>query len=159
MSEHNLITRDLTEEERISLCDAIAFFFSVIEAEGLAPEAEPDTCQVCDELVRWWHAAPEDDRPDEHTLVSMLGAVVGDLLRHAAWFDWKYVRDGEDEYLALVGGDEAPVVVAIFDAMSKRLQDNPDGFVSDFFEGLFEHVGHLARAEDDPLPAPLFSPE
>jgi hypothetical protein len=156
MPEHNLITRDLTAEERTSLCDAIGFYFAIVEEHGLVNEPDPDTCEVCDSLVRWWHGAPEDDRPDADTIISLLGAVVGDLLRHAAWLEWKYVQNEEDEYLALVGGEDAPVVIAVFDSMAKRLHEHPEGFVSDFFEGLFEHVGHLARAEDDPPPASLF---
>lgn len=154
-------TQPLTHEQRVLIAAQFGFVLECAEAAGVDIEDESedalDTPDILDEVIRWWHAQPEEDRPERDDTVFAIGIALGDFLRHVLDVEWCTVSDNDGVEYALVndknGGQHILWPVS---SVAKRFDDSPDGFVCDFLDGIFgaELVQSLQREEDNP-PEPL----
>lgn len=153
----------LGPDEELFLVSKLAGLFELVDTHGLdaAPiESGGDTPEVCDEVVRWWHAQPSDVRPEENDLVWGVAVATGEVLRTRYRLDWALCDPAGEPYVALVGqsgpeDDARSLVVAIIDSVSKRFESSPEGFVVEFLDGLDEHIASLRRADDEDPPQSL----
>jgi hypothetical protein len=150
---------ELEHAQKEAVVMNICRFFQMLE--DLPPEVvgeEDDTPEMADHVVRFWHAADENDRMSEDDMVCMIGCTLGDYLRHFFHLEWKMVRHADETLeLSLVGevpddrvtDGKAPkeMVLSPLSSVGKRLRDNPDGFVAEFLDGLGEHLMPLVREE------------
>lgn len=151
----NIEILPLDEESLEALRTSFMMFIAIAEENGLGDE-EAQTPEICDAMVRWWHAQSDDERPGSDELIWMIGTAAGDYLRYPLRLEWcRLVQDGETS-LGLVGErEEGPLVISIFDAVAGRLPGGADGFVIDLMMGIGEVTTDLRRSDDDPGPEPL----
>lgn len=162
MSTPEPMYTELDGESQEYLQSCIAMFIHTIEENNLVPDDGEDTPELCDKLVRWWHAQPEDARIESEVAIAMIGAAMGEFLCAFTKLDWRIAEDEEGFSLCLYCEHQGNnLVISPFDAVAKRFGEMPEGFVIDFINGLeqipdFESLllspdesdGELA--EDDP---------
>lgn len=158
-------TPPLTHEQRLLIASQFGLIFEWAAAAGVDMENEsedaPDTPDILDEIIRWWHAQPEDERPERDDTVFAIGIALGDFLRHVLDVEWCTI-DGPDgvEFALLNEKGDGQHLFWPISTVHKRFDGSPDGLVCDFLDGLFENelVQALQRAEGDE-PEPLLPDE
>jgi len=138
MAPSRLSAADLTPEQSDFVSDCCQVFFELASAAGVSERdlTEGDAADALDSVVRWWHAQPDDDRPDFETTCNILGVALGELLKASfPVLDWKMVSDESGTSLALWNTGHA-VVLAPIDSVMKRLDEEPDGFFAPLLDSL-----------------------
>lgn len=111
-------------------------------AAGISDEEfrDGDATEVCDQVIRWWHAQRKSQRPDFDAAANIIGVMMGDLLVQAfPQLEWKYITDRHGTSLGLWHA-KPEVVVAPLDLSLERLNEEPDGFVESLLPGLADEV-------------------
>ncbi|MFO0830301.1 MAG: DUF3806 domain-containing protein [Phycisphaerales bacterium] len=154
-------TNPLTRDQRLLIAEQFGLIFEWAAAAGVDIEDEsdeaPDTPDILDEILRWWHAQPQNDRPPRDDTVFALGIALGDFLRHVLDVEWCTVQDADGVEFALVNDKHgAQHLFWPVSTVHKRFDQSPDGLICDFLDNLFENerVLSLQRPEDDE-PEPL----
>ncbi len=158
-------TSPLTSDHRTLLISQFGLVLECAKAADIDTDDEsenaPETSEVLDEVVRWWHAQPAHERPERDDMVFALGIAMGDYVRHVLDVEWRAVHDEDGVEFALVNekGDGQHIFWPV-SSVAKRFDDSPDGFVCDFLDAMFsaEAVQPLLREEDNP-PEPLLPEE
>jgi hypothetical protein len=99
-----------------------------------------DATEVCDQVIRWWHAQRKSQRPDFDAAANIIGVTMGDLLIGAfPKLEWRYITDQHGTSLGLWHADPE-VVVAPLDLSLDRLNEEVDGFVGSLLPALADEV-------------------
>ena len=136
---------ELSGDEREFLDASRARFFELVEEAGIEPAEDAAVCEVCDEVVRAWHASSPESRPEPDEIVNCLGAVLGDQLCEKFGLSWALCEDesGTDFCAFRVKND---VAVFPMDAIAKRLEELPEGFVLELFAGYVDAFGGIENS-------------
>lgn len=165
----------LTLDELNFLRAQLIHFIELVEdvAHLEIDEEQDETPDICDDLVRWWHQLPSDDRPHPNDVVWAIAAAAGDYVRHVLKVDWRIVELGPPASsktksqasgsMALCadakGVDPAALVLFVTDSIAQRFATRPHGFVREYVDGVLTQelaTPHL-RQEGDEGPAPLLA--
>ncbi len=161
MSEAPMELSPLTEDDLQTLRACVSYYCELHADLGTEPAEDEDTPEMSDHLVRWWHAQPESERPEQDMMENVLGAALGEYLRFILKLKWARVKDEDGESIVLVSEDaEAEIVMSPFDTIAEYLPEHPDGFVADFVGALLdsELMAGMDRDPDEEI-EPLFPEE
>lgn len=142
--------RPLTADELDHIDQAMQAFAQLIMDLGLDTDIDDlDTPELADLVIAQWRNTSRQARLKPDILATIVGAAVGDYIKAKLRVEWRFVHDADGEGLVLVGDEktEEQIIIAPFEAILKRLQSDPDDFVVDFLQGLWEHVSHLERTD------------
>lgn len=144
--------KPLSAEQTKFLDDCREAFLDLCVAADVSEEFfnTGDATEVCDHVIRWWHAQPEGERPDFDAAANILGVAMGDLLLSAfPQLEWRMITDQFGTSMGLWHA-KPEVVAAPLDAVLGRLQDNPDGFMGELIEGMAAAIDAMLKGEKPP---------
>lgn len=139
--------KPLTGEHEQFLSDCRDAFMEMCAAAEISEEEiqSGDATEVCDQVVRWWHAQRKNQRPDFDAAANIIGVAMGDLLISAfPVLAWKYITDRSGTSLGL-WHLKPEVVVAPLDLSLANLNEEPDGFVGGLLPGLADEVERMLK--------------
>jgi hypothetical protein len=128
--------RDLTAEEGARLQTSRDGLTELGEGLGLpVPENDDERLALCDEIIRWWHREPEEQRIDPNVVIAVVGIAMGDVLASEFGLIWKIVMDAFGTDLALWRA-KGQIVISPINSVAKRFAEERDGFVVEYCEAL-----------------------
>lgn len=135
--------RDLTAEEEARLQTSRDGLAKLGEGLGLPmPENDDERLALCDEMIRWWHGEPEEQRIDPNVVIAVIGIAMGDVLAREFGLTWKIVKDAFGTDLGLWRG-KGQIVITPINSVAKRFADESDGFVVDYCGALRAQLRRL----------------
>src|SRR5262245_15437644 len=57
------------------------------------PQNDDERLALCDEMIRWWHCEPQEQRIDANRIVNLVGVAMGDVLAREFGLAWKIITD------------------------------------------------------------------
>jgi len=121
--------RDLTEEEEAWVQAERDGLTKLAGAIGFTlPQNDDERLALCDEIIRWWHCEPRDQRIDAHRVVNPIGVAMGDVLAREFGLAWKIVTDAFGTDLGLWRA-KGQIVLSPVHSVAKRFADESNGFV------------------------------
>lgn len=128
--------RDLTSQEEARLQTSREGLTKLATGLGLAlPQDDDERLALCDELIRWWHREPQEQRIDPNVLVSVVGIAMGDVLAREFGLVWKIITDAFGTDLGLWRA-KGQIVVSPTNSIAKHFAEESDGFVVDHYAAL-----------------------
>lgn len=127
---------DLNDDERewLDLQRGGMGFFLEAAGVGLPDDSIDARLRACDDLIRWWHTLPADDRPDANDIVNVVGVAFGDVLAAELDLEWKIITDAFGTDLGLwwsnPGNSEARIVLSPTHTVARRFGDGANGFLA-----------------------------
>jgi hypothetical protein len=135
--------RDLTSEEEARLQTSRDGLTKLGESLGLpVPEDDDERLALCDELIRWWHREPEEQRIDPNVVITLVGITMGDVLAREFGLAWKIVTDAFGTDLGLWRA-KGQIVISPINSVAKRFADERDGFVVEYCGALRAQLRRL----------------
>jgi hypothetical protein len=162
----------LTLDELNFLRAQLIHFIELVEdvAHIEVDEEQDETPDICDELVRWWHGLPQEERPHANDVIWAIAAAAGDYIRHVLRVDWRIVETAAPGHKSQAAGtmalcaeevkkDPTSLILFVTDSIAQRFASKPHGFVREYVDGVLTMDvarAHL-RTEEDAGPAPLLA--
>ena len=119
---------DLTEQELQWLDAHRRGLTALADTAGLSSPRTDNRLSLADELIRWWHRQPADDRVDPNLIVSAAGIALGDALAKEFRLEWKIITDSFGTDIGL-WRERGHIVLSPTHSVAKRFSECPDGFV------------------------------
>ncbi|MBL8763876.1 MAG: DUF3806 domain-containing protein [Phycisphaerae bacterium] len=124
---------ELSGEERELLDHYTELFEVLLEAGEIELGDEDSVLDGADRIIALWRTMPENERPEGEHVVQAVGVVFGEcLMRVFPSLSWKRITDSYGSSIGLVS-DEPEMFIAPIDAIVKRFDNEPDGFVAELF--------------------------